>query len=103
MTCQDSPDPTLALDPADWYLATWRELPPLVRPAPAPFDLPLCLNRLRKLRVSRYGALRDWEEVAVPVSMTAQEAHFWLTALTEGGVHARTSRVVQRLARQNFD
>jgi hypothetical protein len=98
-----STDSCLALDPADWYLATWRDLPPQVRPSPAPFDLAQCVDRLRKLRVSRYGAIRDWDEVYIPVSMTAQEAHFWLRAMIEGTPHARISRLVQRLGKQTFD
>src|SRR5262245_22262204 len=93
----------IALDPVDWFRATWRDLTPLVRPEPAPFDLQRCFEEVGKVRKLRNGRLWDWEEVDVPVSMTRTEAHFWLSAMTQVNPGTRARQLVAHLARQTFD
>ena len=38
----------IELEPEDWYLASWRNLPPLPRPETAPFDREACIARIAK-------------------------------------------------------
>lgn len=74
------------LDPADWYIATWRRLPPLPRPQPEPFDRDACIGRVAKVRRSRStytGEHWDWGPAQVPLSMNQAEARFWLEAMTQ--------------------
>ncbi len=75
----------IELDPADWFLATWRDLPPLRRPAPAPFDLDNCLARLRRVKLGHRGGVADWDDVPIAPALTRAEALFWLWATTGVG------------------
>lgn len=69
---------SIDLDPEDWYWATWRNLSPLPRPEPKPFDLQDCLKRLRKVTNSW-----NWSKATIAVSLSPEEAHFWCYAMAE--------------------
>ncbi len=71
----------LNIDPVAQYAATWKKLPPLPRPEPAPFDRKECLARLKKVRASHH-AQPDWSRCGLSVAMSAEEAAFWLQAMT---------------------
>lgn len=70
------------LDPADWYLAAWRNLPPLPRPEPKPFDPKAALAALAKLNPKGEYSGWKWEKVGLSVSMSRPAAEFWLRAMT---------------------
>jgi hypothetical protein len=91
------------LDPADWFLATWRTLQPLRRPPAAPFDLADCLGRLEAITTSRRGQPWDWERLSLAEALTRPEAHFWLVAMTGGGPEIGPRKLPGYLARQTFD
>ena len=79
-----SPHPIIDLDPLDrlWQQPTHRE--PLPPPIPRPFDREACLKQLRKLPGDEQ--LRDWQfwnKLNLPFVMSAEEARFWLVALSE--------------------
>jgi hypothetical protein len=74
------PPQDIDLEPHDWYIANWRNLPPLPRQAPRPFDRAACLKRLRKVKVHTTGEW-GWSAARIPHWMTAEEARFWLDAL----------------------
>ncbi|WP_086936220.1 WGR domain-containing protein [Chamaesiphon minutus] len=69
---------SINLDPEDWYWATWRNLPPLPRPEPKPFDLQDCLKRLLKVTENW-----DWSKAKIAPSLSRAEAHFWCCAMAE--------------------
>ncbi len=72
---------SIDLDPGDWFWATWRPRTPLPRPALKPFDLEECLDRLDNVRQGPYSW--NWSKVRITPTMTREEAHFWLVAITE--------------------
>lgn len=72
----------IALDPEDWARAGFRKRKQLVRGAPMPFDLEACHNRLLKLKTATYGWVVKWEDLKLTPAMSAEEAHFWLLAMT---------------------
>ncbi len=93
------------LDPADWFWATWRDLPPLPRPerAAAPFDLDRCLAQLRGIRWMQ-NFWWDWGSARVPEALSREEASFWFRALTglkHGGEPAR-NELARRLEAVDF-
>lgn len=70
------------LKPEDWYQAVHRDRPQLERGTPAPFDLEACVQRLSKLKTETYGWEVKWEDLQLPAALSREEAHFWLTAIT---------------------
>lgn len=72
---------TIDLDPKDWFWATWRNLTPLERSKPKPFDLKNCLARLRKVTASYY--FWNWSKAKIEFVLSREEAHFWFTAIAE--------------------
>jgi hypothetical protein len=74
---------TIELDPADWYRATWRELPPLPKPPAAPFDRDDALRRLKRVRRQLRSRNRvwDWTTAQISPSLSRPEAAFWLRAI----------------------
>jgi predicted DNA-binding WGR domain protein len=96
------------LDPADWFWATWRDLPPLPRPerAAAPFDLDRCLAQLRGLQwVQNFWW--NWGGLKLPGVFSREEANFWfrvLTGLDQGGKASRSApaELARRLEKVDF-
>jgi hypothetical protein len=68
------------LDPADWYIATWRKLPPLPWPPAPDFDRRACAERITRVTVR--DNVWHWERAGLPVRMSAPEARFWFEAMT---------------------
>jgi Domain of unknown function (DUF4132) len=99
---------SIDLDPEDWYWATWRNLPPLQRPEPKPFDLQDCLKRLRKVTEDW-----DWSKAKIAISLSREEAHFWVMAIAKPKTFKQTGQIgqsildpkdlVQELAKESFD
>src|SRR5262249_45174250 len=77
------------LDPVDWFLATWRNLKPLPRPDPGPFNLDVVRRQLGEVKGTTYDPAWNWDAVPVPVTMTRPEVHFWFRAMA---VNTRTAR-----------
>src|SRR5437879_5854779 len=112
MTCQDnhpaiSPHPALPpqleLAPEDWFLATWRTLPPLSLPEPAELDLDRCKAQLNRARRSRMAGCWEWEDVEVPLTMGRQEAQLWLSVMLEGPQNHRPRLFLPRFLKRSFD
>jgi hypothetical protein len=73
------PQPSLGLQPEDYFRATWREHIPLACPEAQPFELETAIAKLRKAkRKSKYW---NWELAEIPYRMTPPEAEFWLRAI----------------------
>lgn len=73
--------------PNDLNWCSWRFQLPLNRPEPNPFNLHESLQRFSSQvlgdSVNQAGAFAVlWHNVDIPPSMTRQEAHFWLVAMT---------------------
>jgi len=66
----------LALAPADWFWATWRNLDPLPLPEAPVFDRQAAIERLRKRSAQGW----DWGLERTP-AMQRDEAAFWLHAM----------------------
>lgn len=77
-TSTHTPPDFIVLDPTDWYLAPWRNLPPLPRAAPRPFDLKAATAQLISLG-ERYP---DWSRIDLPITLSREEANFWFLAMT---------------------
>jgi hypothetical protein len=76
------PQPSLGLQPEDYFRATWREHIPLECPEAQPFELETAIAKLRKAkRKSKYW---NWELAEIPYRMTPVEAEFWLRAIGFG-------------------
>src|SRR5262245_40331877 len=72
------PPADIQLDPSDWYLANWRNLPALPRPSPAVFDLADCCKRLA--RVKARLSVWDWSAAQIGPCLGPDEGRFWLEA-----------------------
>jgi hypothetical protein len=89
----------ILLDAEDWYRATWRDLPPLERPAPRPFDRAASIEALSRLRVRRYGDW-PWETFLLSPAMTSEEATFWYTAMLRQEMQSLPTMKPKELAQQ---
>jgi hypothetical protein len=96
-----SPFPGDYLDPTDWFLAPWRQLPPLPRTPVRPFDLRACANQLS--RVPRSGRGHDWSELGLSPALAPQEARFWFEAMTRVGPDVAPRELALYLQRQPLD
>ena len=57
------PNPRIKLKPADWFWASWRNLPPLPRPAVPPFDQAEACQRIVNKIASSYNW--QWEKLKI--------------------------------------
>jgi hypothetical protein len=89
------PPSDITLEPSDWYIANWRNLPPLVRPPAAPFDRAACLKRLRRIKVHSSGDW-GWSAARIPPSLSREEAGFWLTALLSADTSANPAALADQ-------
>jgi hypothetical protein len=90
------------LEPGDWAVATWRPRKPLEKPAALPFDQAACAARVAKVSTATYGWVWNWSDAAIPVAMTREEAHFWLTAMTLAERGITPKEMSARLATSRF-
>ena len=90
------PPGDITLEPSDWYIANWRNLPPLVRPPSAPFDRAACLKRLRRVKVHSSGDW-GWSAAQIPQSLSPDEAAFWLTALLDSDTAADPAALADQI------
>jgi predicted DNA-binding WGR domain protein len=103
------------LDPADWFYATWRDLPPLPRPAAPPYDPDECARRFTKIsptgRIYTWGYAFHWDRAEISPSLTPEEARFWFAAMIPAGVQSgfspggqdlKPKELALHLARQDF-
>jgi predicted DNA-binding WGR domain protein len=74
---------SIELDPADWFIPSFRPQQRLERGEPRPFDLNACKKLLSKLRTGYYGWETKWEGLDLPAALSKEEAHFWLVAMTK--------------------
>ncbi|MEQ1829395.1 MAG: DUF4132 domain-containing protein [Pirellula sp.] len=74
----------ILLSEPEWLLASFRNREPLERGVPKAFDLSACQKKLAKLKTTSYGWYVDWSCVNLPPSMSREESHFWLDAITRG-------------------
>src|SRR5262245_34627574 len=95
------PFPADYLDPADWFLAPWRQLPPLPRAPARPFDLRACAEHLAHL--PRSGPTYDWDKLRLTPALTPEEARFWFEAMTRAGADLPPRELALYLQRQPLD
>jgi hypothetical protein len=101
--CPSAPlECSLELEPLDWFWATWRRREPLVRPAPSPFDKAEALRRLRSIVNAPHSWNWPWHKAGLSVSLTLEEAHFWLTAMTLATQRDDARGIPKTLETQNF-
>jgi hypothetical protein len=91
----------IALDPADWFLAGWRNLPPLPLPAAEPFDREDCLKRLGKVKLPASGW--NWLPAGIAPALTVEEARFWLWAMVHASSHHKAGDLAARMGKQATD
>ena len=93
---------TIKLDPIDWHWATWRDYTPPPKPTPKPFDQEATLVRLSKIKSAWWDT--GSPALKLPLTMTPQEAHFWLTAFCLGlNWQEPASNVLAKLASLSFN
>lgn len=93
------PPPSILLDPQDWYCATWRNLPPLKRPEPAPFDREDALARLSKVPANG-GYTWNWSRARLAESLSREEAHFWLLAMATATASGGLQGLLRKLEKE---
>ena len=95
----------LGLEPHDWYWATWRDLPPLERPAAQPFDLAQCVERLSGIGTGKDRSAWDWMSAGMTPALSPQEATVWLAAMQRAATTTTTTLpdVAAQLWRERFD
>ena len=92
------------LDPTDWYAAGFRPKEPLSRGEPRPFDQSECIAILSKGKTANWGWDTKWDELPIPIVMSKQEAHFWLTCMTTERHRDVTSpEFAKRFENKSFD
>lgn len=89
---------SIELDPADWYWASWRQLPPPADEPVAAFNREECLERLKKVKLPAYGWEIDFSKCGLKPCMSREEAHFWLLAMAMSPQALRTHDVAPLLA-----
>src|SRR5690242_19327132 len=75
-------EPRLPIEPPWWVLPLTRRGPVQPRQRPRPFDYVACLARLDQAKAGGPDANLNLPEEVLPPVMTAEEARFWLLALT---------------------
>jgi predicted DNA-binding WGR domain protein len=70
----------LHLAPEDWLFATWRPRAVRQRPPAPPFTLEDGMARFARM-CSKSSYRHDWSIARLPVSMSKEEARFWLHAV----------------------
>jgi Domain of unknown function (DUF4132) len=97
------PQKSIDLAFQDWFLATWRDLAPLTRPEPKPFNLDDCIKRFKKVSKPQFKWQWDWSKAQIDVDITPQEAHFWLIAMSlPYDARASQSEILANLSTQDF-
>ncbi len=74
---------TLGLTDDEMRWATWRNIPPLSKQEPQPFNKEEALKKLKAVRCLYYGYgyHSDWSGAKLPIYMSRIEAHFWMEAM----------------------
>src|SRR5262245_45611025 len=75
-------EPRLPIEPPWWVLPMTRRGPVQPRPRPRPFDYAACMARLDQAKAGGPDANWNLTEEVLPPVMTAEEARFWLLAIT---------------------
>ena len=95
---------SLNLNPEDWLWASWKHQDPLPKPACEPFNLKRCLARFERVMcdyVDNYVVL-DWSRANISISLSTEEACFWLQAMTHpnwvGNSFSYSRRSVRKVA-----
>jgi predicted DNA-binding WGR domain protein len=90
---------SLNLEPSDWAQATWRGHVPLERPAPRKFDIKLIENQLDD--TDDIYTWR-WFEENITVSLSPEEAHFWLLAMLKNQVTMRPKELFKKIPKKKI-
>jgi predicted DNA-binding WGR domain protein len=90
---------SLNLEPIDWAQATWRGHVPLERPAPRKFDIKLIENQLDN--TDDIYTWR-WFEENITVSLSPEEAHFWLLAMLKNRVTMRPKELFKKIPKKKI-
>jgi Domain of unknown function (DUF4132) len=97
------PQKSIDLAPQNWFLATWRDLDPLTRPEPKPFNLDDCIKRFKKVSKQQFNWQWDWSKAQIDIDITPQEAHFWLIAMSSPyDATASQAEILNHLSTQDF-
>jgi Domain of unknown function (DUF4132) len=95
------PQPSLGLNPEDYFWATWREHVPLACPEAESFDQEVAIAKLRKAKTSK-SKRWHWEQAEIPLRMTKPEAQFWLEAIAYSDRASRLKDMVNHLQSCSF-
>lgn len=76
----------LNLNPEDYRFCTWRPRNPLPRPEIKAFNQEEAINYISSIKYIKQDYL-DWNEVNVSVSLSREEASFWLFVMTHKGAY----------------
>ena len=92
----------LKLSTNDLRWAHWRNIPPEPKPKTQPFDLQASLGKLRKLRRNTKLSVSS---LKLNISMSKEEAHFWLEAFCKAGETWRVTngKLVEHMERPETD
>lgn len=96
---------SINLTPQEWRWAAWRNLPPLPRPEPRPFEKDAALqllNEIAQANRSWYYAWH-WDGIGLDNRVTVEEACFWVVATRAVEELKNLEKVVARMSEWTFN
>jgi len=83
-TTEGLPPRSIDLTAEDWQWVTYRKRTPQARPKPKSFNKEEAIERLKKVKLGPYdwGQQWNWSPAKIAVSLSREEAVFWLVAMT---------------------
>jgi predicted DNA-binding WGR domain protein len=92
------------VEPPGWLRRPGQPWTCRPRPAPAPFDLDDCLERVRRAVGTTMGWRIDWTKARISPALTPPEAHFWLEAITQyQRTDQKTEKWTAELAKGDYE
>jgi predicted DNA-binding WGR domain protein len=92
------------VDPPGWLRRPGLPWTCRPRPAPEPFDLGDCLERVRRAVGTSMGYREEWTKARISPALTPPEAHFWLEVMTRyERNYEKSEKWVAELAKGDYE
>ncbi len=93
------------IDLNPWEIASvrYRKQGAISRGEPRPFDQKQCCQILGTVQTEQYGWRWRWDLINLPMALTREEAHFWLTAILDNPTRQTPKQVAKDFRNRTFD